>query len=34
MLARLAHRAATLAPVAAPVVALVLFFATGRRWHA
>jgi hypothetical protein len=32
MVARLAHRAAALAPITAPVVALVLFFATGRRW--
>jgi hypothetical protein len=34
MLTRLALRAAALAPIAAPVVALALFFATGRRWYA
>jgi len=32
MFARLAHRAAALAPIAAPVVALALLFTTGRRW--
>jgi hypothetical protein len=32
MLTRLAHRVATFATVAAPVVALALFIATGRRW--
>ena len=32
MITRLALRAAIFAHVAAPVVALVLFSATGRRW--
>jgi hypothetical protein len=32
MITRLARRAASYAPLAAPVVALVLCFATGRRW--
>lgn len=32
MLTRLAHRAATLASVTAPVVAFALLIATGRRW--
>jgi len=32
MLTRLVHRAAALATVVAPVVALALFLATGRRW--
>jgi hypothetical protein len=31
--ARLAHRIAILAPTLAPVVALALFVATGRRWQ-
>jgi hypothetical protein len=34
MLTRLAHRAAALAPITASIVALALFFATGRRWYA
>jgi hypothetical protein len=34
MITRLAHRAVILANFAAPVVALALFIATGRRWGA
>lgn len=32
MIARLAHRATTLAPMATPVVAFLLLCTMGRRW--